>query len=668
VKAENWPAQSTPPVEPIHEHDVDRPLNVLLVEHSPDDAAVILGELERGGYRVTAERIQTAASMHEALGRSAWDVVISDFSLPGFGGPEALAVLRETGQDLPFIIVSGTAGEEAALKALKAGAHDFMPKTRLARLVPAIERELRDVQTKRERTLAYDALRQSEAQHRSLVDRCVFGILQSTTDGHLITVNPALAKMLGYASSDELLAAGLGSMFVDPGAFETLMRKVFERGRVSGEEVMWQKSAGDPIRVRLFLSMVDGSTRLSPFVQIIVEDVTERHRLQEQLRQAQKMEAIGHLAGGIAHDFNNLLTAILGYSELLTEQIGPDLPMGRDLREIMKAAQRASALTRQLLAFSRRQVLALAPIDLNRVITNLETMLRRLVGNGITLKTVLAPGLRPVMADAIHMEQVLINLAVNARDAMPKGGTLTIETHDADLDARFAAHHAGARHGAFAMLSVGDTGMGMSREIQERIFEPFFTTKDRGRGTGLGLAAVHGIVTQLNGWIDIESEPGRGTTFHVYLPETDQPARAETVSGPEMSAAGSETIVLVEDEDAVRSFVKTVLERFGYQVLDAPDAESALALVGTVKGRIDLLLTDVILPKMDGLELARRVTSDRPSLPVLFMSGYPEQIANAGGGFLQPGVELLEKPFTAQSILARVRLMLGRGAASPLVH
>ena len=668
MKAENWPAQSTPPVEPIHEHDVDRPLNVLLVEHSPDDAAVILGELERGGYRVTAERIQTAASMHEALGRSAWDVVISDFSLPGFGGPEALAVLREAGQDLPCIIVSGTAGDEAALKALKAGAHDFMPKTRLARLVPAIERELGDIQTKRERTLAYDALRQSEAQHRSLVDRCVFGILQSTTDGRLITVNPALAKMLGYASSDELLAAGLGRMFVDPAAFEALMRKVFERGRVSGEEVMWQKSAGDPIRVRLFLSIVDGSTRLLPLVQIIVEDITERHRLQEQLRQAQKMEAIGHLAGGIAHDFNNLLTAILGYSELLTEQIGPDLPMGRDLREIMKAAQRASALTRQLLAFSRRQVLALAPIDLNRVITNLETMLRRLVGNGITLKTVLAPGLRPVMADALHMEQVLINLAVNARDAMPKGGTLTIETHNADLDARFAAHHAGARHGAFAMLTVGDTGMGMSREIQERIFEPFFTTKDRGRGTGLGLAAVHGIVTQLNGWIDIESEPGRGTAFHVYLPETDQPAQAETVSGPEMSAAGSETIVVVEDEDAVRSFVKTVLERFGYQVLDAPDAESALALVGTVKGRIDLLLTDVILPKMDGLELARRVTSERPFLPVLFMSGYPEQIANAGGGFLQPGVELLEKPFTAQSILARVRLMLGRGAGSSLLH
>jgi PAS domain S-box-containing protein len=647
---------------------VDRPLNVLLVEHSPDDAAVILGELERGGYRVTSERIQTAESMQEALGRSAWDVVISDFSLPGFGGPEALAVLREMGQDLPFIIVSGTAGEEAALKALKAGAHDFMPKTRLARLVPAIERELRDVQTKRDRTLAYDALRQSEAQHRSLVDRCVFGILQSTTDGRLITANPALAKMLGYASSGELLAAGLGSVFVEGAAFEALMRKVIERGRVSGEEVMWQQSTGDPVRVRLFLSIVDGSTRLSPVVQIIVEDVTERHRLQEQLRQAQKMEAIGHLAGGIAHDFNNLLTAILGYSELLTEQIGPDLPMGRDLREIMKAAQRASALTRQLLAFSRRQVLALAPIDLNRVITNLETMLRRLVGNAIALKTVLAPGLRPVMADAIHMEQVLINLAVNARDAMPKGGTLTIETHNADLDARFAAHHAGARPGAFAMLSVGDTGMGMSREIQERIFEPFFTTKDRGRGTGLGLAAVHGIVIQLNGWIDIDSEPGRGTAFHVYLPETDRAAQAETAAGPEMSAAGSETIVVVEDEDAVRAFVKTVLERFGYRVLDAPDAESALALVAAMKGRIDLLLTDVILPKMDGLELARRVTSDRPSLPVLFMSGYPEQMANAGGGFLEPGVELLEKPFTAQSILARVRLMLGRGAGSSLVH
>ena len=638
---------------------VGNSLRVLLVEDSADDAELIVAELERGGYRVIAERVQTAHAMQEALRRARWDMVVSDYDMPGFSGPAALEVLKAMGQDLPFIIISGTIGEETAVAALKAGAHDFLAKGRLARLLPAVERELRDVTARRERLVANDALRQSEAQYRSLVDRAVFGIYRSTVDGRLLTVNPALVRMLRYVNADDLLALNLNDVYMDRTARDALMTKVMEHGRIAGEEVMWQPRSGDAIRVRLSGAIVDVSTTGSPIFEVIVEDITERHRLHEQLRQAQKMEAIGHLAGGIAHDFNNLLTAILGYSELLTEQIGPDKSIGSDLREIMSAAQRAAALTRQLLAFSRRQVLAVAAVDLNQVIGNMEKMLRRLLGERITIKTAFADRLRPIMADATHLEQVLINLAVNARDAMPQGGTLTIETRDADLDAHYASTHAGAKPGAYALLSVGDTGMGMSRETQARIFEPFFTTKELGRGTGLGLAAVYGIVHQLGGYVWVESEPGRGTVFQVYLPETQHAVQTTAAPVVRVVAPGTETILLVEDEDAVRAFIKTVLQRFGYTVWETPSAEAALTLLDGVDGPIHLLLTDVILPKMDGRELALRVTRNHPLTQVLFMSGYPERMATPQG-FLESGVQLMEKPFTAQSLLARVRQVLGR--------
>jgi len=638
---------------------VGNSLRVLLVEDSADDAELIVAELERGGYRVIAERVQTAHAMQEALRRARWDMVVSDYDMPGFSGPAALEVLKAMGQDLPFIIISGTIGEETAVAALKAGAHDFLAKGRLARLLPAVERELRDVTARRERLVANDALRQSEAQYRSLVDRAVFGIYRSTVDGRLLTVNPALVRMLRYVNADDLLALNLNDVYMDRTARDALMTKVMEHGRIAGEEVMWQPRSGDAIRVRLSGAIVDVSTTGSPIFEVIVEDITERHRLHEQLRQAQKMEAIGHLAGGIAHDFNNLLTAILGYSELLTEQIGPDKSIGSDLREIMSAAQRAAALTRQLLAFSRRQVLAVAALDLNQVIGNMEKMLRRLLGERITIKTAFADRLRPIMADATHLEQVLINLAVNARDAMPQGGTLTIETRDADLDAHYASTHAGAKPGAYALLSVGDTGMGMSRETQARIFEPFFTTKELGRGTGLGLAAVYGIVHQLGGYVWVESEPGRGTVFQVYLPETQHAVQTTAAPVVRVVAPGTETILLVEDEDAVRAFIKTVLQRFGYTVWETPSAEAALTLLDGVDGPIHLLLTDVILPKMDGRELALRVTRNHPLTQVLFMSGYPERMATPQG-FLESGVQLMEKPFTAQSLLARVRQALGR--------
>jgi two-component system cell cycle sensor histidine kinase/response regulator CckA len=514
-------------------------LRALLVEDSAADAELLLGELAHAGYDVTAERVQTADTMKAALGQVDWDVVLSDYSMPAFSGPAALAVLQAMDRDIPFIIVSGTIGEETAVTALKAGAHDFLIKGRLARLVPAIERELRDVVARR-----------------------------------------------------------------------------------------------------------------------------ERRQLEEQLRQAQKMEAIGLLAGGVAHDFNNMLTAILGYAELLIDQIGPDRPMGRDLQEIQNAARRAAALTQQLLAFSRKQVLTVVPVNLNDVVRTLEPMLRRLLGERIAITTTLADDLCRVLADASQLEHLLINLAVNARDAMPQGGTLTIATCNVELDAGHPAPRPGVQAGSYAMVSVTDTGVGMRPEVQARIFEPFFTTKERGYGTGLGLAAVYGTVQQLGGYIGVESQLGSGSTFTINLPKTDQVPKTATARASTSMPVGRETILLVEDERGVRAFTKIALERFGYRVIDADNAEAALALVKDQATPIHLLLTDVVLPGMDGRELAVSLTRDRPEMPVLFMSGYTEDWA--GFSSLKQGTHLIEKPFSAQVLLTKIRQLLGTTSPDPL--
>ena len=516
-------------------------LRILVVEDSPADAALLLHEIKSNGYEVVATRVETADAMRSALQSDTWDVVISDYSLPSFSAPDALKLLRETGRDLPFIIVSGTIGEETAVESLKAGACDFLVKGRLARLIPAIERERREVEVRRDRA-------------------------------------------------------------------------------------------------------------------------RERQALEEQLRHAQKMEAIGQLAGGIAHDFNNMLTAILGYAELLTEQIGPDKPIGLDLQEIVTAAQRATSLTRQLLAFSRKQTIKPVALSLNGVIELLEPMLRRLISANVSIRTSLDRQTHVVLADKTQLEQVLMNLVVNARDAMPDGGTLTIETGNAVLGVNDLVRHADAAPGEYAVVTVSDTGVGMTPEVQQRIFEPFYTTKERGRGTGLGLAAVYGIVKQLGGNIWVESEPGQGSTFKIYLPRTTAaeaavPARAsrDRTTPP----LGKETILLVEDESGVRSFARTVLVRYGYKVLEAESSEQALAQLSGYNGALDLLLTDVMLTGIDGGQLARHLASGRPNLRVIFMSGYADPSVEQA---LPNGCDLLEKPFTAHTLLSRVRDALGSRA------
>jgi nitrogen-specific signal transduction histidine kinase len=389
----------------------------------------------------------------------------------------------------------------------------------------------------------------------------------------------------------------------------------------------------------------------------IVMDITERRQLGEQLRQSQKMEAVGRLAGGIAHDFNNLLTVIKGYSELMLEDLEGADPLRTEVDEIKKAADRAASLTRQLLAFSRQQVLAPKVVDLNTVVGNMDKLLHRLLGEDIDLFTILEPGLGRVKADPGQIEQVIMNLAVNARDAMPKGGKLTIETANVELDEHYTREHAVVKPGSYVMIAVTDTGVGMTDKVKSRIFEPFFTTKEVGKGTGLGLSTVYGIIKQSGGYVWVYSEVGLGSSFKVYLPRVDAPAEITSPVSSLPTRRGTETVLLVEDEDGVRALERQVLHKHGYNVLEARNGGEALLMCERHQGEIDMLLTDVVLEQMGGRELAERLLKVRPEMKVLYVSGYADD-AIVHHGVLKPGMAFLQKPFTTEALARKVRFVL----------
>ncbi|MGZ3482648.1 MAG: ATP-binding protein, partial [Gemmatimonadaceae bacterium] len=402
--------------------------------------------------------------------------------------------------------------------------------------------------------------------------------------------------------------------------------------------------------------LFDSENRQSEVVGSWVE-VTARVRLEEQLRQAQKMEAVGRLAGGVAHDFNNLLTVILSYTDMLIEGVAPKDPRAEDLDQIRKAAVAAAALTRQLLTFSRQQVIEPRLLDLNEVVSGSVKMLERLIGEDVELKTALVSEPLTLMIDPGQLEQVIMNLAVNARDAMPTGGKLTLETTSVTMDAEYVRDHWPAHVGRFAMLAVSDTGCGMDEATRSRIFEPFFTTKGVGKGTGLGLATVYGIVKQSNGFVWVYSEPEHGSTFKIYLPLVEEPA--EPFAGKIEQTAptgGTETILLAEDAAAVRVAVRQILERLGYTVIEAPNGAVALSAAEHTS-TVDLLLTDVVMPEMSGRELAERFTQIRPNTQVLFMSGYTDD-AVIRHGVLRPGTAYIQKPFSAESLASKIREVL----------
>jgi two-component system cell cycle sensor histidine kinase/response regulator CckA len=503
-----------------------------------------------------------------------------------------------------------------------------------------------------------EALRQSESRYRSLVQSAVYGIYRSSVDGRFLDVNPALIHMLGYDSADEVVKLDpQREVFVEPAEHERLLQEFQRTGCLDSAEVRWKRKDGSVITVRLSGRAATELDEADQALEIIAEDITERRALEDQFRQAQKMEAVGRLAGGVAHDFNNLLMVVSGYTEVLMEALDQNDPLLVKVQAIQQAADRATTLTRQLLAFSRKQLLELKVVDVNSIVADMERLLRPLIGENIDLTTKLTPNVGHTRADAGQLEQVIMNLVVNAKDAMPDGGRILIQTSEADPDTA-RREHSLIEPGTYILLSVSDTGAGMDRETQSRIFEPFFTTKEKGKGTGLGLSTVYGIVKQGGGYIFAQSEPGCGTTFRIYLPRVADPADSPRLDKhPQAAAGGSETVLLVEDEESVRELVRETLKTRGYKVIEASDGIAGLRVSEEHQGNIEILITDVVMPGMSGRELAKRVAAARPNIRVLYLSGYTED-AIIHEGALEPGTGFLQKPFTLQVLARKVREVL----------
>src|ERR1700682_2187447 len=506
-----------------------------------------------------------------------------------------------------------------------------------------------------------EALRRSETRYRELLDNTAYGIYHCAPDGQLLEVNPALACMLGYPSKEELLRLNLANdVYRNPEDCARLIQLSRQSGRLKEAEAEWKRKDGKPITVRINgRTLHDDRGRLLG-TEGIVENLTEWRELERQLRQAQKMEAVGRLAGGIAHDFNNLLTIISGHTEILSSFIEQNERPRRSVEQIGNAPGRAAALTRQLLAFSRMQLLQPKVLDLNVVVAELSKMLPSLIGEDIGLVFAPEPNLGRVKADPGQIEQVIMNLAANARDAMPHGGKLVIQTTNFVMDADYAHTHPPATPGQYSMLTVSDTGHGMDTETQSHIFEPFFTSKAQGKGTGLGLATVYGIVKQSGGFIWVYSEPGQGTKFEIYLPCVDEVLElSEPRKNAVANLGGSETILLVEDQEDLRDLVGEFLRKNGYTVLEAKDGIEGLEVAEQHHGQIHLLVTDLVMPRMGGWELADRLFGRRPQLKILYLSGYSEYSAAPRGAKYRPGT-LVEKPFPMDMLARKVREALER--------
>jgi two-component system, cell cycle sensor histidine kinase and response regulator CckA len=809
---------------------MDPELNVLFLEDNPSDALLLLRELERSGMKVRWTRVDTESDFLARLDPDL-DLILTDYSMPSFDAPRALDLIRESGLDIPVLVVTGTAVEEVVVECIKRGASDYLLKDRLARLGPAVKAALEGhrVRTRRReaerlfaaqhavtRTLAEaetlaeaiprilealcenlewdlglfwtregngadsNALHRAGAYHRRETREADERIPSDGLDGLEAIWERGQPAWISDGATDDGLAraaaatrGGFRTHFVFPvlaagrtvGLVELfgararqsdagLVKVAVDLGSQIGQFVARKRGEEALRNERSFLQAVldtidvgivacsaegvltlfnratqdlhglpqeplpaeewaahyslfeaDGRTPLAtdrlPLVRalrgeavhdqeiviapkdgarrrlvasgqqilgarhevlgavVAMHDVTDSKRLEEQFHQAQKMEAVGRLAGGIAHDFNNLLTVIKGYGQMALKHVTPDDPIHLFAEEIVSAATRATTLTRQLLTFSRKQVLESKPLDLNELVEGVTSMLRRLIGEDIDLNFRPEPALGVVEADPGHIEQIVVNLAVNARDAMAKGGKLTIETANVTLDDSYAIWHAEVEPGEYVMLAVSDTGVGMDAETLSHIFEPFFTTKGPDKGTGLGLSTVYGIVRQSGGHIWVYSEPGSGTSVKIYLPRVASEIRrsgAEPFS-PTPQATG-EVILLVEDEASVRELVRLMLVELGYTVLEAKDGADALALASSHERHIDVLMTDVIMPGMSGRELANRLLETRSAMKILYMSGYTDAVIDRHD-LLGAGVYYIAKPFGSDTLAAKLRRILG---------
>jgi PAS domain S-box-containing protein len=645
-------------------------LNLLLVEDSESDHELVVLELRRYGFDVAIERVESDGGLRRALAERCWDIVVCDHGLPGFDSKEALHVVQAARGDLPFVVLSGSIGEEAAVDALRSGARDVVLKSNLARLGPVVDRELVESRNRRRQLEAEEALQVSEARKSAILDSALDAVIAIDHEGVVVDFNPAAERMFGYDRID-VVGRDMAGLIV-PDALRERHFRGLERLAAGGESAILGRRVeltglrADGSEFPVELSITRGELFGRPFFTGYVRDLTERRRaeeerasLEEQLRQAQKMDAIGSLAGSITHDFNNILAVVNGYSELVLRRLGPDDPLRPQIEEIARAGEKAAALTRQLLAFTRRQVLEPRVLDLNEVVADLEPLLRRMVGEHVELMTRLGPDVEPVRADESQLEQVIMNLAVNARDAMPEGGALTIETTSVlDGPSLCVGRAVIAPDGPCALLSVADTGPGVEVGLEQRIFEPFFTTKAVGRGTGLGLSTVYGIVEQSGGCVWVDSAPGKGAVFNVCLPLASAPAPAlDPPPAPPRQQHGAATVLLVEDDEGLLRLVRELLEHDGFAVRSASNADEALALFAVDGDAIEVVITDVVMPGMGGIELGRELRTARPDLKLLFMSGYSEERLDEGGPD-RAGTAFIQKPFAPAALDAKLRELL----------
>jgi PAS domain S-box-containing protein len=768
---------------------MSEPLNILVIEDHNADFLMVERHLKQNGLSVRCSRVDSLEGLNEAIDRENWDLVLSDYNVPQLNFLDSLNMLQADLPDLPVIMVTGTIGEEKAVELLKLGVQDFVIKENLTRLIPAIERSMKDAAERRSRIAAEDALRQSEEMYRSLFSNMLngFAYCRIILDGAApldfvyLNVNDAFEKLTGLrnvygkrvtevipgiresdpeffdrfcrvamtgkperfelyvealkiwfwisvncpakgyfiaifdvitarkraeAESKQLMAAieqaGDNIVMTDAQGIIQFVNPAFEGttgysreeavGRSlsilkSGEQDelfyrdLWDTISGGRIWAgRMVNKCKDGTlytqeSTISPVRDAlgrivnyvaVTRDITEHLRLAAQFQQAQKMEAIGLLAGGVAHDFNNMLTVILGYTELALHKVDPSQPLHANLEEIYKAAQRSSDITRQLLAFSRKQTIIPVVLDLNMVVESMLKMLRRLIGENINLVWLPEASMSPVKMDPGQIDQILVNLCINARDAVADVGKVTIETGTTLFDETHCAHNAGFVAGEYVLLAVSDDGCGMDKEMIDKIFEPFFTSKGVGQGTGLGLSTVYGIVKQNNGFINVYSEPGKGTTFKIYLPRYAGRAEdAQRETAVEIPLNRGETLLLVEDEPAILTMCTMILEQLGYRVLAAGSPSEAIGLAEKHASEIHLLITDVVMPGMNGRDLAERLHALFPRMEILFMSGYTSNVL-AHRGVLDEGMNFIQKPFSMKSLAVKVRDALEDKLISPL--
>jgi hypothetical protein len=636
---------------------------LLIVEDSADDADLIMLNLQKADFELVSKCVETEEDFLAALNEP-WDLIISDFKMPQFDGLRAFTLYRKSGIDTPFIFVSGALGEDRAVEAMRAGARDYLLKGNLARLGEAVKRELGEARNRAAQKQSAAAARQEQRRLAMAVEASGAGVFEHRVPMAQDTYHSERwAEILGYSVNelppyDRFHEWNLDALHPDDTAMFQAAYDNFISGHTERYEVEFRMrhKQGRWIDVATFAKALEReSTGRATHIVGVMLDLSDRRRLESQFRHAQKMEAIGRLAGGVAHDFNNLITVMFSFGNFVLDELREGDPVYEDMQEVLKAAKKAEILTAQLLAFSRRKPISPKVLNINTLVEDMDRMMRRLVGEDVDVATTLRPELWNVRIDPGSLEQVLVNLAVNARDAMPEGGRLTIETDNATLDEQYERDHGmTVPAGDYVMVAVSDDGVGMDEAQQRRIFEPFFTTKDVGKGTGLGLSTCYGIVKQAGGYVWVYSEVGKGTTFKVYLPRVAN--AVDEVAAPPLSESlvGTETILVAEDEDQVRKLAVRALTGMGYQTIEASNGSEALLKCETFTEPIDLLLTDVVMPGMGGRQLAETLMALRPGLKVLYMSGYtPNAIVHHG--VLEAETHVLQKPFTPMTLARKIR-------------